>query len=67
MVSSMNMKFQLLKKIKMLKNTCCLKFSYVRFIMLINVKLSTTVDIFTFMSMINFMLYWVEYEESFLT
>ena len=40
MVSSMNMKFQLLKKIKMLKNTCCFQTLMLDF-HASNVKLST--------------------------
>ena len=35
--------------------------------MLINVKMPTIVGILTFMSMINFMLCWVEHEKSFIT
>ena len=38
---------------------------YVVFIMLINVKMPTIVDILTFMSTINFVLSWVEYEKKF--
>ena len=37
------------------------------FIMLINVKMSTIVDILILMSMINFMLSWVEHEKCFIT
>ena len=52
------MTFQLLIKSKMLKNQIFLAFkrSGVVFIMLINVKMPTTVGIFTFMRKINFML-----------
>ena len=35
--------------------------------MLVNGKMSTTVDILTFMSRINFMLSWVEHKKSFIT
>ena len=35
--------------------------------MLINVKMAVIVAILTFMSMINFMLSWVEHEKSFIT
>ena len=58
------MKFKLLIKSKMLKLKVSLlfKLSDVVFIMLINVKMSTTVDILTFMSIINFMLSLVEHE-----
>ena len=49
------MKFQLLIKTKILTNEeVSLSLSYVAFIMLINVKMPTTVGILTFMSMINF-------------
>ena len=44
-----------------------LSISDVVFILLINVKMSTIVGIFTFMSKINFMLSCVEYEKSFIT
>ena len=46
--------------------TTCLSFSDV-FIMLINVKMPTIVDILTFMSRINFVLSWVEHGKSFIT
>ena len=62
------MKFQLLMKTKLLKNKTFLAFklSDVVYIMLINVKMPTIVGILTFMSMINFMLSWVEHEKSFI-
>ena len=41
--------------------------SDVVFIMLINIKMPTIVGILTFMSRINFVLSWVEYEKSFIT
>ena len=41
--------------------------SDVVFIMLINIKMPTIVGILTFMSRINFMLSWVENENSFIT
>ena len=44
-----------------------LSLSEVVFIMLINVKMPTVVCILTFMSMIHFMLSWVEHEKSFST
>ena len=53
---------------KMLKNKDFLAFklSDVVFIMLIIVKMPTIVGILIFMSMISFMLSWVEYEKSFI-
>ena len=57
--TQLSIKFQLLRKTKMLKNKdlFCFKPSDVVFIMLINVKMPTTiVGILTFMSMINFIL-----------
>ena len=44
-----------------------LSLSYIAFIMLINVKMPTTVGILTFMSMINFVLNWVEHGKCFIT
>ena len=55
----LGMKFQLLIKTKMLKKTTycrALKLSDVAFILLINVKMPTIVDILTFISSIIFML-----------
>ena len=43
------------------------KLSDIVFIMLINVKMPTIVGILTFISIINFMLSWVEHEKSFIT
>ena len=43
------------------------KLSDVVFILLINVKMPTTVGILTYLSMINFMLSCVDYEKSFIT
>ena len=59
------MNFQLLIKTKLLKIKLFLvtNSQIVVFIMLINVKMPTIVDILTFMSMINFMLKSVEYEK----
>ena len=56
--TQLSMKFQLLITTKMLKNIdfSCFKLSDVVFIMLMNVKMPTIVDILTFMSMINCML-----------
>ena len=56
--TQLSMKFQLLIKTKMSKyiDSSCFQLSDVVFIMLINVEMPTTVCIFTFMSMINFML-----------
>ena len=54
----------------MLKNKdflLLIKLSDVVFIMLTNVKMPTMVGILTFMSMINFMLSWVEHDKSFIT
>ena len=50
----------------MLKNCSFLKLSDFKYFMLINVKMPTIVGIFTFMSMINFMLSYVEHEKGFL-
>ena len=47
-----------------MKKFLALSLSYVAFIMLINVKMPTTVGILTFMSMINFGLNWVEHGKS---
>ena len=61
--TQLSMKFQLLTKTKMLRkiNTfLAFKLSDVLFIMLIHVKMPTIVGILTFMSMMNFMLSWVE-------
>ena len=78
--TQLNTKFQLLIKIKIMTNKevscfkplrCCIhhanKCLDVVFITLINVKMSTTVGILTFMSRINFVLSWVEHEKSFRT
>ena len=64
--TQLSMAFQLPLKTKMLKNKDSLAFnlSGVVFIILINVKMQTIVDILTFMSMINFMLCWVEHEKN---
>ena len=60
----MSIKFQLLIKSKMLKNDTFLAFklSDVVFIMFINVKMPTVVGILTSMSMIIFILSWVNQE-----
>ena len=50
-----------------MKKLIALSLSDVVFIMLINVKMPTIVGILTFMSRINFMLSWVEHEQSFIT
>ena len=50
-----------------MKKFLALSFSDVVFIMLINVKMPTTVGILTFMSRINFVLSCVEHEKSFIT
>ena len=50
-----------------MKKFIALSLSDVIFIMLINVKMPTIVGILTFISMINFMLSWVEHEKSFIT
>ena len=50
-----------------MKTSLASKCSDVVFIMLINVKMPTIVGILTFMSMINFMLNFVEHEKSFIT
>ena len=50
-----------------MKKFLALSLSYVAFIMLINVKMPTTVGILTFMSMISFVLNWVEHGKSFKT
>ena len=51
--TQLSAKFQLLIKNKMLKNKDFSCFSDVLFIMLINVKMPTSVGLLTFMSMIN--------------
>ena len=63
------MKFQLLVNVKMLKNRDFLAFklSNVVFIMQINVKMPTIVGILTFISMIIFMLTYIEHDKSFIT
>ena len=48
-------------------NIYCFKLSDVVFVMLINVKMSKTVGLLIFMSMINFMLSQVEHEKQFIT
>ena len=59
---------KLLMKTKMLKNDFpCLKFIDAVFILLINVKMPTIVDILTFMSRIDLILSVVEHEKSFIT
>ena len=50
-----------------MKKFLTLSLSDVVFIMLINVKMPAVVGILTFMSMINFMLSWVEHGKSFIT
>ena len=67
--TQLSLKIQLLIKNKCWKITTFLAFNltHVAFIMLINVKMPTIVGILTFMSMINFMLSWVEHEKSFIT
>ena len=60
-------KFQLLNKTKIIPTNVFLSFSDVVFLMLINVKMPTIVGILTFMSRINFVLSWVEYEKSLIT
>ena len=50
-----------------IKKFLALSLSAVVFIMLINIKMPTIVGILIFMSMINFVLSWVEYEKSFIT
>ena len=49
-----------------MKKFLALSLSDVVFIMLVNVKMPTIVDILTFMSRINFELSWVEHEKSFI-
>ena len=63
------MKFQLLIKAKMLKIMIFLAYKLLVsvFILLINVKMPTTIGILTFMSGINFMLSSAEHEKSFIT
>ena len=65
------MKFQLLIKIKILKNKDCSCFKTRRCFFFIypakNAKMPTTVGILTFMSWINFMVSWVEHEKSCIT
>ena len=64
----LSMKFQLLINLNCWKIPTFLAFklSDVAFSMLINVKMPTIVGILTFMSMINFVLSWVEHEKSFI-
>ena len=50
-----------------MKNLRESKLSEVEFIMLINVKMPTIVGILTSMSMINFILRWVEHEKCLIT
>ena len=50
-----------------MKKFLALSLSDVVFIMLINVKMPTIVGILTFMSRLNYVLSWVEYEKSFIT
>ena len=60
----MSMKFQLIVKARMRKKTfLASKLTDVVFIMLINVKMPTTVGILTFMSMLNFMLSSAQHEK----
>ena len=59
------MKCQLLKKLKCRNDKII--FLDAIFIMLINVKIPIIVGILTFMRMINFILSWVEYEDSSIT
>ena len=56
------MKFQLLINAE-IKAFLAFKLPDVVFIMLISVKMPTIVGILTFMSMMNFMLSWVEHEK----
>ena len=59
--TQLSIKFQLLIKTKMLNRYFLLLSSHIDvFILLINVKMPTIAGIFTFMSMINFALSWVE-------
>ena len=69
MLNSTDHEFQLLIKLKyrQIKMFLALSLSDVVFIMLINVKMPTIVGILTFMSRINFVLSWVEYEKSFIS
>ena len=66
--TQLSIKFQLLIKTKLLKNANFLAFklSNVAFSMLINVKMPTLVGILTFISMLNFVLSWIEHEKSFI-
>ena len=68
--SQLSIKFQPVLESQLLNNNkiillktlrCCV---YFVFILLINVKMPTFVGILTFMSRINFMLSWVEHEQS---
>ena len=59
--------FQLFIKNWKIMTFLAFKLSDVIFIMLINFKMPTIVGILTYMSMINFMLSWVEHEKSFIT
>ena len=63
-IMKQSVKFQLLIETKIMKIK--IFFLYVVFILHINVQMSTIVDIFTFMSRINFMLSCVEHEKSLL-
>ena len=67
--TQLSTKFQLLIKTKIQTNeeVSCFNLSDVVFIMLINVKMPTIVGILTFLSMINFVLSYVEHEKSFIT
>ena len=64
--TQLSMKFQLLIKLKILKNIfLAFKLSYVAFIMLINVEMPTIVSISTFMSMMISMLSSFEHKKKF--
>ena len=68
-LSQLSMNFNCSWKIKCwkIKNFLAFKLSDVVFITLINVKMPTFVGILTFMSVIHFMLSWVEHEKSLIT
>ena len=65
----MSTEFQLLisTKYQQIMKFLALGLSDVLFIMLINVKMPTIVDILTLISRINFVLGWVEYGKGFIT
>ena len=64
--TQLSMLFQLsITNMLKVKTLLAFKLSDLVFIKLINVKMSTIVGILTFMSLINFMLSWVEYEKKF--